>query len=132
MTPSGPNAPPPAPFRWGGLIAGLATALVIVVALCDRGLRFSGPFWRAAMLQGEMSYSLYLYHNAALLLCYVGIIHWSLVGGQRLALIYAVGVPLAYLFAWTSYRLVERPGIEYGKRFAQSRNAARAQAIHWE
>lgn len=100
---------------------GIAAIIVVFsVALIDRATTMHGAIWRLLVAQGESSYSLYLYHNLALLLCYPAIIEFRIVDWQRSALIYGFGVPVAYLVAWCSYRLIERPGNELGRRLIAS------------
>ena len=99
------------------LFYGLA-AILLVLTVTAADAKATGRLWRALLWQGETSYSLYLYHNAALLLCYAAIMSGKLADGPRWALIYLVGVPTSYLLAWASAMLVEQPGIALGRRLA--------------
>ena len=105
-------------FTMGSLALtyGLAAILLVFFAANLDGERFAvRRWWRLAVVQGTISYSIYLCHNLALLLGYVVIVSVGLTGWSRLAFVYAVCVPLAYVLAWYSYSWVERPGIEFGR-----------------
>jgi peptidoglycan/LPS O-acetylase OafA/YrhL len=110
------------------LTYGIAAILLVFFGAMVDGGRFANTrLWRLALMQGDISYSLYLWHNLALIFGYVAIVDFGLVGWFQLSLVYGVcwfqlslvyGVclPLAYVLAWYSHRWVEKPGIEFGRR----------------
>jgi peptidoglycan/LPS O-acetylase OafA/YrhL len=99
------------------LTYGIAAILLVFLGAMVDGRRFANTrLWRVAMMQGDISYSLYLWHNLALLFGYVAIVDFGLVGWSRLSLVYGVCLPLAYVLAWYSHVWVEKPGIEFGRR----------------
>ena len=90
--------------------------MVFFGAMIDGGRLANTRLWRLVVMQGDISYSLYLFHGLAQLVSYVVILSLGLVGASRLSLIYVVCLPLAYVLAWYSYVWVEKPGIEFGRR----------------
>jgi len=87
-----------------------ACAIAIVVATAQ--LRWP---WRALIGQGEISYSIYLFHTPAILLTF-WLAHY-LAWTSALA-IDAIVVPVTWVSAMVIHRLVERPGIAFGRRLA--------------
>jgi peptidoglycan/LPS O-acetylase OafA/YrhL len=103
-----------------GIYYGSAAFMLVIGAQALEGSvrAFSGKLKAWLLFQGEISYSLYLMHNAAFLMCAFAIRVCGLVGGQRSMLIYGVGLPVAYAMAVTLHRLIEAPGISLGRKLS--------------
>jgi peptidoglycan/LPS O-acetylase OafA/YrhL len=99
-------------------------AAALVIASLSLGARGGGVFGgRALRFTGRVSYPLYLTHPLAL-----GLVGTALApGGAAVELSYlCAGLALSLLLAWGLHRIVERPLIALGKRFAGSMRLRRA------
>lgn len=80
----------------------------------------AGRLFRFMLAQGEMSYSIYLWHNFLLIGCYVAIVRFAISGALRTAIIYSVTPLGTALLAKASYRWIELPGIQAGRQLARA------------
>ena len=90
----------------------------IAVVMASAQIRRPG---RALIGQGEISYSIYLFHTPPILLAFWLVQRLALQGGAALLLIYAVVIPGTWAAATTLHRLVERPGMALGRRLSTQR-----------
>ncbi len=68
---------------------------------------------------GEVSYSLYLYHNLVLGALVIVCLEWNLLGLlTHPEIIFLIVLPTTLLISHYSYKLIEKPGISLGKRLA--------------
>lgn len=107
----------------------LAFPIVYLAAQISRPTgRFGRALFRFAVSEGEASYSVYLYHNAFVLLAYVLIVRLQLTGPMREAVVYIVVFAGTYAASHLSFRFIERPGIALGRRLSTAIGSRRAPA----
>lgn len=93
-----------------------AAILTVVVALMSN---FKLPAVLEAFLKhyGTISYSVYLYHNLFVGLAVLVIVNAGIVGShQKLWFTFLMALVPSYVVAYLSYRYVEKPGIDLGRR----------------
>jgi peptidoglycan/LPS O-acetylase OafA/YrhL len=108
--------------NWFGVMA-----MISVYVVLHTEFNFHNKVEKLLKYYGTISYSTYLYHNifvavAVLLLIRLGI-HDEMV---RLWFVFVFTVTATYLAAGISYRYIERPFIDIGRRLAKSPRLALA------
>jgi len=135
--------------RWGRAMRHPVTALVAVAALLGELFLFEAPFgpWQVVLLGtffipialgnslfgllkhdasvflGELSYSMYLMHPLVLYATFqvFGPRLLPVRGPESMLWMPALGLAVV-LLSWATYSMVERPGINYGKRLSRRWN----------
>jgi peptidoglycan/LPS O-acetylase OafA/YrhL len=119
---------PPGVSDWTYLGA-LAFPIVYLTArMTAPASRIGNSVFRFLVRQGESSYSAYLYHNAFVVLAYMLIVQFRLIGSLREATVYPLVLTGTYLASHLSFRFVERPGIVLGRRISGAIGRRRATA----
>ncbi|MGH8086444.1 MAG: acyltransferase family protein [Lysobacter sp.] len=102
-------------------------AAALVYALLLLGLLQWSPVWlinRATCFLGTISYSLYLMHPLVIPRLY-GVMEFLQGQGLSSGVVYllslALTLSLAVPLAWLTYRIIERPAIDFGRRWLQRR-----------
>lgn len=75
--------------------------------------------------QGEISYSVYLFHIIPVLLIYAVLQRFRLQGGEAIAAVYLGVLPGAWAIAHAMSRAIERPGVALGRRLSDRRRPER-------
>jgi peptidoglycan/LPS O-acetylase OafA/YrhL len=109
---------PPGVSDWTYLGALALLVVDLTARMTAPASRIGGLIFRFLVRQGESSYSAYLYHNAFVVLAYVLVVEFHLVGSARDATVYPLVLTGTYLASHLSFRLVERPGIRLGRRLS--------------
>jgi peptidoglycan/LPS O-acetylase OafA/YrhL len=75
------------------------------------------PAWQ---LIGKISYPLYLVHWPVIILLMAGLVRWlpGISSWEALAVLLAAGLPLILLAAWLLHKWVEKPLMQYGRKFS--------------
>jgi peptidoglycan/LPS O-acetylase OafA/YrhL len=102
-----------------------AAILLICTRETDSFFRKPGLISNFLTFQGQISYSIYIWHNCILLAGYSIIIKFGLHGAGRSAIIYGLGMPLIYALSYLSYCYIEKPGIDLGKKLVNRRRKDR-------
>ncbi len=106
------------PSEWVlyGLV-GIALVAVLLFSSCRLPVWLQPPL----MKLGEISYSLYLYHNLAIGLAVVVMLGVGVTSGEwRLVTVSLIAVPLSLVLALVSYRWVESPSIRIGRYLSRA------------
>jgi peptidoglycan/LPS O-acetylase OafA/YrhL len=93
----------------------IAIAAVAIISRVDADL-WPERIRSFLIRQGEISYSIYLFHSVFVVLGYVLIVTFQPVGWTRVLIIYPFVIVGTGLLASASYALVEHPGIQFGRR----------------
>jgi peptidoglycan/LPS O-acetylase OafA/YrhL len=105
-----------------GVVLSLCFAVVLAELVTNRENIFAGPLQSAPMRWlGQLSYSLYLWHAVI----------FTIISEERLPdapwlVIHVSKVVLSFAVAWLSYRYIEQPAIELGRRLRQRQRARHA------
>lgn len=102
------------PERW--IILGLLSLVAVGVVLFSE-IRLPGRLSGWLELTGQISYSLYLFHNVLIALGILVVIRFGIHDPSlRLFVVIGFGFAASYLVAWLSYRLVEVSGMNFGRQ----------------
>ncbi|HEY0421410.1 MAG TPA: acyltransferase [Acetobacteraceae bacterium] len=95
-------------------------AVVLVLAAAHLNLYHLRlhPVIRSLITQGDISYSIYLFHTPFILLAYALLEHWRPEGMVALALVYGLVLPGTWAAAHLVHRVIERPAIALGRRLS--------------
>jgi peptidoglycan/LPS O-acetylase OafA/YrhL len=96
-------------FPAAAVVGGGAVAACVLLQLEGRPVRWLQH--RALLLLGAVSYSLYLLHYP--------IVRWWADDHRAFAAIVVVMLPAVLALAWLSYRLLEAPSQNFGRRWSQ-------------
>jgi peptidoglycan/LPS O-acetylase OafA/YrhL len=97
-------------------LTGIGSVAVLLFSDC----RLPALISPLLMKLGEVSYSLYLYHNLVIGGAVLGMLALGITsGGTRLLWVVAVTLPCSYLLAYGSHRWVEAPGIRIGRALSR-------------
>lgn len=116
-------------FDFRSLVLRSSYFVIVAALVLEPTLRLARPF-RTAPMQwlGRLSYSLYLWHVPIFT-----IFSEERMSDQPRLLLVVVKVVLSFAAAYASYRWIEQPAIQYGRRYRERRKAARtAVAAHGE
>lgn len=114
---------PDFPIRFSGWnwYSGLAIAVVLIALFTD--FKIQNKLTSFLRHYGEISYSVYLYHNLFVGIAVLILINFDVHNGNyRLYFIFLLTIAGSYLTALVSYRYIERPSITFGKKLLKLKN----------
>ena len=107
----------PMPSEW--LVYGIA-AVGCVISSIMAPLAIPMPIARLLNFYGDISYSLYLFHNLIIAAAVIVFVQYSaLLLPYKLLFLTVTSTTGATLLAWLSYKYIELPGMALGKRLLQ-------------
>lgn len=109
---------PQFPGLYIGTYLGVIAVLMVYVSVNIDLPDFHHPVARFLNWQGEISYSIYLFHNLFVGAWLLLALHWSITGWERLTFLMAGTLACTFLVSQLSYRWVEKPGMDAGKRIS--------------
>ncbi len=107
---------PQFPGIYVGTYLGVIAVLMVYVCVNMNLPEFDNPVARFLNWQGEISYSIYLFHNLFVGAWLILALQWAITGWERLAFIGIGTLACTFLVSQLSYRWVEKPGMDAGKR----------------
>ncbi|HAO0772538.1 acyltransferase [Escherichia coli] len=93
----------------------LLCIIIVYFSLRTNVINYSMKIRSALGFLGNVSYSLYLLHQLVLTFVFIICMKIGITGDAKILFIFPITVAVSLLFAWASYKFIEKPGVRLGR-----------------
>ncbi|EPM3640576.1 acyltransferase family protein [Enterobacter roggenkampii] len=93
----------------------LLCIIIVYFSLRTNVINYSMKIRSALGFFGNVSYSLYLLHQLVLTFVFIICMKIGITGDAKILFIFPITVAVSLLFAWASYKFIEKPGVRLGR-----------------
>lgn len=93
----------------------LLCIIIVYSSLRTNVINYNAKIRNALGFLGNVSYSLYLLHQLVLTFVFIVCMKVGITGDAKILFIFPITVAVSLLFAWASYKFIEKPGVRLGR-----------------
>lgn len=93
----------------------LLCIIIVYFSLRTNVINYNMKIRSALGFLGNVSYSLYLLHQLVLTFVFIVCMKVGITGDAKILFIFPITVAVSLLFAWASYKFIEKPGVRLGR-----------------
>ncbi|EHT2487465.1 acyltransferase [Escherichia coli] len=93
----------------------LLCIIIVYSSLRINVINYNAKIRNALGFLGNVSYSLYLLHQLVLTFVFIVCMKVGITGDAKILFIFPITVAVSLLFAWASYKFIEKPGVRLGR-----------------
>lgn len=93
----------------------LLCIIIVYFSLRTNVINYNMKIRSALGFLGNVSYSLYLLHQLVLTFVFIMCMKIGITGDAKILFIFPITVAVSLLFAWASYKFIEKPGVRLGR-----------------